>query len=141
MIRFELLCKIVDMSSETPKELEYFISAKPPFLVVSFNGALARTSGEVFERCHEEILASGAKLVILSFHDVAGIERPIIPVLVKFQKALRDAKLSIRLCYLRPEYRKLLVDMGAIRAEEIDDNLKDALAKMASLAVSGDGQS
>lgn len=112
---------------EGPKPIDYMVSIKLPYLVVSFLGAMTRHSGPVFEKCFDEIVASNAQFVVLSFQDVPAIERPSIPAFVKFQKSLRDHKLELRLCRIRPELRALLTDVAAVRGDELKNNLQEAL--------------
>lgn len=113
--------------TEKTHDFEYFISIKEPFLVIAFLGHMTKVSAAVIEKCQAEILASQAKFIVLGFRDVSKIDLPVVPALVKIQKSIRDAKKELRVASLRPDIKTLLLDAGAIRHEEVQLNLPDAL--------------
>ncbi len=110
-----------------PQSLEYFVSEKQAFLVVSFLGSMTKLTSRVLEKCQSEILQSEAKRFVLSFHDVTQLEPSAIPFLVRMQKALRDKGAEIRVCFLKPEFKKLLIEAAAVRTPEVMANLIEAL--------------
>ena len=115
---------------DTDKDLQYFVSSKEQFLVISFLGRMTKSTNAVFDACQNEIASTQAQYVVLSFHDVTNVERPVIPSLVKLQKFIRDKApdIELRVCHLKPDLGTMLIDSGAIRREELKTNLKDALA-------------
>lgn len=110
--------------------LSYFLAQKSPFLVVSLIGELTEAAKPQLERCFTEALASKAEKVIISFHDISAITPEIIPTLVKGQMSLRQNSSGLRLCFLKTEHRKFLVERGAIRQEEICEDLERALQSL-----------
>jgi anti-anti-sigma regulatory factor len=95
-------------------KLDYFISRKQDFFVVSFVGALSKSTSEVLEKCQDEISASTERFYVLNFHDVSQIDISGVPSLVRLQKEVRDQE-------------KLLIGAGAIREDEVTGNLLRAL--------------
>lgn len=120
----------------TDKELQYFISSKEQFLVISFLGRMTKSTNAIFEACQGEIASAKAQYVVLSFHDVTHVERPVIPSLVKLQKFIRDKApdIELRVCHLKPDLGAMLVDSGAVRREELKMNLKEALTSFVPAA-------
>lgn len=109
------------------KVLQYAISSKPPFAVVSFRGALSRSAVDTIEKCEGELLAMPARFVVFSFHEACALERPLIAPLTKLQKHLRDKGKELRVCNLELELLKQLVDAGAVRKSELHETLQQAL--------------
>jgi anti-anti-sigma regulatory factor len=116
-----------DGSSEEIKVLQFLISAKENYLVVSFVGPMNRDSSHIIDDCLKAVLATNAKFVVLNFRDVSRIEHPFIPQLIKLQTEIREGKREIRTTSLRPEFRNVLLDKGAIRFNELTNNLTEAL--------------
>jgi len=107
--------------------VEIFVSEKPPFLVISFVGGMATPMDATkIETCMAELSDRQEIYCVLNFHDVSEVDTNCIPPLVKLQKVLRDRG-AVRLCFLKPEVKKILVAKGAIRENELNDNLKSAL--------------
>jgi anti-anti-sigma regulatory factor len=107
--------------------LEYFLSEKTPFLVVSFVGVMSKSESDVIEQCQVEIEKRGGKLVAISLHDVKKIDAIAYPPLVKLQKSIRDRGGFVRVCFVRPELRRVLAERAVIRDHEISPNLLEAL--------------
>ena len=121
------------------KGLAYSLSAKEPYLVVSFLGPATRKCTTTIERCQQDIVASTAKFVVISMKDVSQIERPLIPHFVRMQKQVRDSNKELRICNIRPELVLLLTDLGAVRPAELAYDLPTAIK---SFLTSGrDGRS
>jgi anti-anti-sigma regulatory factor len=114
--------------------LEYFLSEKQGILVVAFLGALSKATEAVVARCQGEIEArNGLQAVVLTFHDIERLEPSGIPSLVRLQRAARE-RAALRLCFLKPAYQKQLMDSGAVRPNELEDSLINALR---SLRIAG----
>lgn len=109
------------------KGLDYFISQKDGYVVVCFIGAMSRTTTEVLELCQKELLETAAANVVLSFHYVSEVEVSAFPPLVKLQRTIRDRAQNLRVCQLKPEIKKLLLQAAAIRFEELFESLSEAL--------------
>lgn len=119
----------MDMSAaETPGiDLSYLISEKGPLLVISLVGPMTKPQEGVLAKCQEAIAASPTKLTIISFHDVTTMDYQGIAAFVRLQKAVRDKPSALRICFVKPEFKKLLDERGAIRPNEIALNLRDAI--------------
>jgi len=115
------------MNSESSGKLEYFISEKNDFLVVSFLGAMTKLTAPIIEKCIAEVITASAKKTVLNFHDVIQIEPGAIAPLVRLQKAVREKPGDLRLCFIKPVFLQYLHEAGAIRPAEISDNLLLAL--------------
>ncbi len=110
-----------------PPKLDYFISIKQDFLVVSFIGSMNKNTAAVIEKCREEVIASPARFVVLNFHDVIQLEPGAVPSIVRLELAVREKPGELQLCFLHPHFLKFLHDSGAIRPSEVSDNLLNAL--------------
>ena len=115
--------------STSDKDLKYTLSAKDTFLVISFSGKMTRAAASELEACLGEVQNRSEENVVLNFSEVAQIDRPLIPSLVKLQKAIRDRNKTtlIRICHLKNDLGAMLVDTGAIRRDELKSNLEEAL--------------
>jgi hypothetical protein len=110
--------------------LEYFISRKEDFLVVSLRGTLTKATIPTLDECQAQVAQSGARHVVISMHDVETLEIGGVPGLIRLQKAIRD-RAQLRLCFLRAEHGAMLADAGAIRPAEVVDTLVNALQSFA----------
>ena len=112
---------------EDNKELEYFISEKGDFLVVSFVGIMTKNTITVLEECLSEVEKSESKSVVLNFHDVTELTRSTHRILSQIQAAIRKKRGKIRICFINPKYKKELIDLVIIREGEVVENLKQAI--------------
>jgi anti-anti-sigma regulatory factor len=115
------------------KELEYFISEKGSFLVLSLMGPLTKNSKGTLDKCKSEVLQSQTKNVIISLHDVPYTDPGAVPPLVQLQMAIRQKPAQLRVCFVRPDLQKFLLEKAAIRNEEITSNLQAALHSLGAL--------
>lgn len=113
--------------------LDFFITAKKDIAVVAFSGSFGKECLETLERCVKELESQPVKSIVLAFHDVREVESRAISSLVKFQKQIRDRKCGLRLCFLKDDLKKLLLNAGAIRIEEIQGTLLDAIQHLATV--------
>jgi anti-anti-sigma regulatory factor len=111
------------------KELEYFVSEKAPFAVVTFIGEMTKTTLSVLEDCQKDLTGRAATRFILVFRDVPKVELIAIRPLVALQKLMRE-KGALRTCSLRPDLMSFLLEKAAIRDSEYCNNLTDALANL-----------
>src|SRR5689334_11659007 len=102
----------------SPGGLEFFISEKQDFLVVALLGTINKANAPLIEKCQLEVLTHSASYVVLSLHDVTQLDTGGIPALVRFQKAIRDKPAELRICFVKPEFHKILNGAGAIRPNE-----------------------
>jgi anti-anti-sigma regulatory factor len=117
-------------------KLVYFLSEKNDFLVVSFVGFMNKTTAKAIEVCHEEVLKARARFVVLSFHDIQQLEPGAVPALVRLQRMIREKPGGeVRICFLHPSFQKFLQDSGAIRPNELSNNLLAALQSLAPVAA------
>lgn len=119
------------MGTEDKKEktLEYFISEKSPFAVVTFVGEMAKATLDVLESCHKDLEKNTATLYVIVLRDVSGVDLNAVSPLVRLQKLLRD-KGALVVCSIRPEIKQFLLEKAAIREGEIESNLTDALTRL-----------
>ncbi len=119
------------MSAEAiPEKLEYFISEKGPFLVVSLNGTIAKNTTPVLDECREKITQANTKKVILSLHDVSRIDLNGLPALAQLQQAVRSKPATLRLCFIKKDVAQTLFDKAIVRKDEVTMDLKEALESL-----------
>lgn len=123
----------MSVTNNNSSDLQYAISAKDAFLVISFTGKMTKASSSLLEACLNEVTLRSEQKVVLNFNAVTQIDRPVIPALIKLQKTIRDRTggSAVRVCHMEPEMSGLLIDAGAIRREELKKNLQEALASFA----------
>lgn len=119
------------------KRLEYSISEKAPYVVVSFRGIISHVTIPVIEKCHAELFQKTVQYLVLNFQDVTKIENNGIPPLHRLQRAVRDKQGMIRVCSLKKEMRALLLEAGAIRLGEVSDSLANAIQRLHPVKGSG----
>lgn len=110
-------------------ELSYFISEKPPFAVVIFIGSITKATLGVLEACQKELSNKVGTLYVIAFRDVTAVDSNAIAPLARLQKMLRD-KGALRICSIKPEVKKFLVEKAAIRDGEYANNLTEALESL-----------
>src|SRR5262245_23814090 len=91
-------------------KLEYFISEKNGYLVLSLLGSITKSTLGVFERAQMELKKSEAQNVVLNFHDISRLDISGIPALVRLQKSIRERPSDLRICFLKPDFKRLLVE-------------------------------
>lgn len=117
-------------SAEPVSQLEYFISEKNGFAVLSFLGPITKSHAPVVERSTEDLLSCESRRIVLSFHDVTDIDMAGIAALTRMQLLVRKKPADLRLCFLRPELKRMLEERGAIRTAELAPNLKAAIESL-----------
>jgi anti-anti-sigma regulatory factor len=108
-------------------KLEYFISEKNGYLVLSMVGSITKATLGVFERAQMELRKCEAQYIVLNFHDITRLDISGVPALVRLQKSLRERPAELRICFLKPDFLRMLVEAGAVRPPELADNLLEAL--------------
>jgi anti-anti-sigma regulatory factor len=119
---------------ENDTKLDYFVSEKSGFLVLSFLGAITKSTLVVFEKAQLDVRKSEATNIVLNFHDITKLDVSGIPGLVKLQKMIRERPAELRICFLRPDFKKMLLEGGAVRPNELNNNLLDALKSFSPVA-------
>src|SRR5438874_1411619 len=104
---------MTDENSANPK-LEYFVSEKGSFIVVSFVGEITKFTLEAFEKCQKELAQKKASFWVLNLRDVDRIDINAVPSIAKFQKSIRDKAAHLRICSLKPEIRRFLVNRAIL---------------------------
>src|SRR5690242_14895253 len=104
--------------SESPK-LEYLISMKGDYLVVSLSGWITKSTAQEIEKCQAEISKNNVKFVVLNFKGVDRIDIGGVPALIRMQKSVRDLKRELRICCISPDVEKSLLETGAGRVNEM----------------------
>lgn len=105
----------------------FFVSENQDVALVAFVGEIGGESGPALDRCIEQITQLTANSIVFCFRNVTAIERPSLRPLVLFQKAVRDMRRGLRLSSLKPELKRLLLEAGAVRQDELADNLAAAI--------------
>ena len=108
-------------------ELSYLLSEKGPLLVIALLGPMTRPNEEMLAKCQEEIAKKPFQITVISLHDVTTMDYQGIAAFVRLQKAVRDKPSGLRICFVKPEFRKLLDERGAIRPNELAGNLREAI--------------
>lgn len=112
-------------------KLSYYLAEKHSVLIVTWVGPWVRANAAVFEEASQAILSSKASWVILNCRDVPPLmDRTLEPPLARLQKALREGKKEVRVASLHPDLRKILIERGIVRVQEIHDNLASALMEI-----------
>jgi anti-anti-sigma regulatory factor len=117
---------MTDLKKNEKIELTYFISEKPPFAVITFVGAMVKATIQVLDDCERDLLSRTGTLWVVVFRDVTTLDLTALAPLAKLQKNART-KGALRLCSIRSELKKLLVEKAVIRDTETLDNLTEAL--------------
>jgi len=113
---------------EAPKpDLHYLIANKGTLLVVSFIGSFTKSAAPILEQCQAEVTESKANHVVLSLHDVDDVPLNGLNAFVKLQMKVREKGMDLRLCFLKPEILRILLDRAVIRREKVVLNLKEAI--------------
>src|SRR4051812_36730022 len=115
------------MITGSEPKLEYFISEKNGYLVLSFVGDLTKATIGVCEKALLEISRLKPRFIVLNFHDLTRLDVSGIPTLVRMQKSLRERPAELRLCFMKPDIRKMMTEAGALRPAEFVSTLVDAL--------------
>ena len=111
----------------TAKELTYLLSEKGPLLVVSVLGPVTKAYEETLTKCQDEIKAKPARFAVINLHDVTVMDYQGIAAFVRFQKAIRDKPCALRICFVKPDLKKILEERGAFRPNELTGNLREAI--------------
>lgn len=114
--------------AEAKEGLDYHIVRKAAFAVVSFQGSLTKRNVAVLEKCRAELASYAGGYVVLSFGGVTEMDIPGVAALVQLQKAARDQNHHLRLCLLKPKFRVLMDERGALRRHEVAADLQDAIS-------------
>jgi anti-anti-sigma regulatory factor len=116
--------------------LSYFVSEKPPILVVSLAGKLVGESEPVLKKCQDDIVRRASSYIILNLQEVKSANMAAVSDFVKLQVAARQ-KGFLRLCSLDRAVGELLFQRGAIRGDEVVEDLKSALASLPLSTATG----
>ncbi len=117
-----------------PQKLSYFLSKKQSILIVSLIGPLIRENAHVLEECIREVEATPAEWVILNFRDVpAPMDKALFPALARLYKMLSSKREShLRISSLHPDLRIPLLESGIFHADDLSNNLSEALVLISS---------
>jgi len=110
--------------------LRYFISERHPYLVVSFGGGLVKSGLSVMEKCEQEVIKSTAKLYIFCFDDLEELDIQGAKALTRLQTLIRRKPAALRLCFLNRKFVRILDQQGAIRMNELNVDIKEALSSL-----------
>lgn len=107
--------------------LTYFISERNSIVVISLVGSLTRSTLDSFPQIMEDTVARRPRMVIINCHDLVELEPATVRAFAELQDCLRSSATELRVCFLMPDLRKSLLGQNAVRAEEIKDNLLEAV--------------
>jgi len=96
---------------------------------VTFKGALIKSNLPVLERCRIEVSESKAAFVVLHFLDATRLDLPTVSFLIRLQHLIRKKPAELRICSLSADFESVLVDRGAIRREELEKTLSEAVRR------------
>jgi len=117
------------MQDQNSSGLTYVVSEKSSFLVISFTGPLIWGNENVVKKCQDEIAQRRCDRIVLDLRNVGAVNVAAIPEFVKLQASARQ-KGRLRLCGLRNDVGRLLLEKGAVREQELREDLKTALKSL-----------
>lgn len=117
------------------KNLDWFISEKDKYLIVSFSGTMTEDTSSKLIHCEEEVKKRNAKCIVLNFFNIDEMTRGCMRQLAHLEKLIRDKPAKLRICFLKPDHETFLVREGIIRPNEITGNLMQALKSFDSPEV------
>ena len=110
------------------ENLEYFVSVRSPYVVVTLLRPLGKDSDAMLDEIMGEVEQSKASFVVLCFQGVASVDRHSVPALIRFQKEVRELTNSeLRLCNMLESVSAFLLESGAIRKTEVHATMIEAL--------------
>ncbi|MBI2522408.1 MAG: hypothetical protein HYV97_18455 [Bdellovibrio sp.] len=112
------------------EDFKYLLAEQKEFCVISFVGTLDYRASSSLGECLTKVKESNCKYFILNFRDVVEIHNTFHRPLVQLQHTIRKEKNALlRLCGVNPKWKTDLTDDGTVRADEIVDNVRVALAE------------
>lgn len=93
------------------------------FLIVSFAGVMSERANSEINRCQRELNSKEFKFIILNFNDVTYLNEEILGSIRGLQSAIRKKKATIRVCCLRPEWKKIFFEEDIFHKDEIGEGL------------------
>lgn len=117
--------------NSTAEEFKYLLAEQKEFCVISFVGSLDHHAVIALDECLKKIKESNCKFFIFNFRDAVEIHTTTHRLLVQMQHTIRKEKNGrLRLGGLHPKWKSELVADGSIRADEVVDNIRVALAEL-----------
>jgi anti-anti-sigma regulatory factor len=115
-------------------DLNYFFAEKNNCLVISLVGSLSVDQQSILEECAKEMEASSAKWIIINFRDVScHAHKQTLECLRQLQNRVRMKPATLKLSSIHPELKKMLLALEIVRAEELTNNLMEALTATLSI--------
>ena len=122
------------MSAMNKRGLEYSISIEKDLLVVSFSGQMTEENSSILYKCQSELNTGDGKYVILNFGQVTEFSEDIIGTLRGLQSSIRRKPAHIRVCCVRPEWKKILFESNIFHRNEINEGLESTLENITSIS-------
>lgn len=121
--------------NQIDKKLEYFISESNNLLVVSFKGMMIEKNTNVINECQKELNARNnkEKFIILNFNNVVSLNEEVVGSLRGLQSAIRKRPVNIRVCCLRPEWKKIFAENDVFHKEEFGEGLEATIENISKL--------
>ncbi|MBF0362237.1 MAG: STAS domain-containing protein [Oligoflexia bacterium] len=96
-------------------------------LIIIFSGEMSEGANSIINQCQREINSKDRykdkdiKYVILDFNEVTLLNEEIIGSIRGLQSAIRKKNALIRVCCLRPEWKKMFFDEDIFHKDEIGE--------------------
>ncbi|MBF0206067.1 MAG: anti-sigma factor antagonist [Oligoflexia bacterium] len=117
------------MNKQPNTGLEYSISENNDHFIVNFKGIMAEKTTHVINECQKDLnkLNAKEKYVILNFNSVVALNEEIVGTLRGLQSAIRKRPAKIRVCCLRPEWKKIFSENDVFHKDEFGEGLESTL--------------
>lgn len=110
-----------------PVRLQYFISEKNGTAVISLIGEINSKTVHILEECLHDIHRIHAENIVLNMHDIYEIDDRVVKVFAQLQACIRENPAALRVCFLRPDIKDMLLAFNAIKPAELKNNLIECL--------------
>ncbi|MBF0312806.1 MAG: anti-sigma factor antagonist [Oligoflexia bacterium] len=115
--------------------LEYTILEKGHHLVVNFRGVMSERTNHVINECQKEINSRNTadKFVILNFDSVVSLDDEVVGSIRGLQSAIRRRPAQIRVCCIRPEWKKIFSENDIFLKDEFGEGLESTIENISRI--------
>jgi anti-anti-sigma regulatory factor len=98
-------------------------------ICVNFHGVMAERTNHIINQCQRELSNKDAqdKFIILNFGDVLSLSEEVIDPLRGLQSSIRRRSARIRVCCLRPEWKKIFSENDIFLKDEFGEGLESTI--------------
>ncbi len=107
--------------------MTYNLSRTREILIVTLTGGLTRPDARAMAELIHEVEVADVRAVVLNLDEVSDIDSAQVPHFAKLQAAVRRKEAKLRICSLKPSIESFLHELGVVRHEEVQPDLKSAL--------------